>query len=407
MRLRIWGMLAFLLLIASNLAGASSNAPVPPVCSPNFDWSKVALNDTAGLGLSLLALTVSFDAVAIAFALSRLFPNLGIRNWLQSEYWEIAKTALIIVSIFAVMTLVGNLSYFLVPKIVTSQVSFNSVSGLTPLVAGSERYLCGVNTNLVNTWDELGILAEGTGVWSTLQVGFYIPIPIADIITIYDGVSFLPFANWLLQTGNFFIAAYGSIINDLINFILFPFTSITLGLITALPSLAYVGFTFFIPMGLVFRAFPFIRGIGGTLIAVGLALCLVLPTVFILFNYQATSILSNAIPIVQPTPSTVNLGCHLPTLAGTLICGIPNLVLSVFNSVPNFIGDVLYTFPVFQTNAIYTYMDRIMRYGLYIIVQMLLFSIDLVIMYPLVDNIARAMGGSIKLSLGGKLRLAS
>lgn len=51
-------------------------------------------------------------------------------------------------------------------------------------------------------------------------------------------------------------------------------------------------------------------------------------------------------------------------------------------------------------------MNRIMISGLYMIIQMLLFAIDLVIMYPLVDNIARVMGGSIRLSLGGKLRLA-
>ena len=63
--------------------------------------------------------------------------------------------------------------------------------------------------------------------------------------------------------------------------------------------------------------------------------------------------------------------------------------------------------PIFSTTAIYTYMNEIMQYGIYLIIQLLLFSFDLILMYPIVDNVARSLGGSIRLSLGGKLRLAS
>ena len=408
-------LLGFLLLLFSNTINAS--APVPPVCQPGFPWSSIPIQSSGtGLELALLALTVSFDVVAIAYALSRLFPNTGIKNWLQTEYWEIAKTAIIIVVIFAAITFIANLSYLLVPSVVQSPITLsNNVADITPLIAGAEGYLCGVNTQLVNTWEEFGILSAGTGFWSTLQVGFYIPIPaLGPYIAFYDGITFLPFANWLLQTGNYFIAPYGSIINDLINFVLFPFSSITLGLITTLPSLAYVGLTFFIPLGLLFRAFPFIRGIGGTIIAIGLALCLVMPSVFILFNYEVTSVLSSTLPIVQPAPSFVNLNlrsCNafgiLPGIIGTVACTGINLLLSSINSVAGFTQSIWYALPVFQTNAIYTYMDRIMRYGIYIIIQVLLFALDLMIMYPLVDGIAKSMGGTIRLSIGGKLRLAS
>ncbi len=417
MRMKALGLLGFLLLLLPNIINASAPlpAPLPPVCQPGFNWGSISISSSGtGLELALLALTISFDVVAIAFALSRLFPNTGIRNWLQTEYWEIAKTAIIIVVIFAGITFIGNLSYLLVPSAVSGPVTLNNnVADLTPLIHGAEGYLCNVNSQLVNTWEEFGIISAGTGFWSTLQVGFYIPIPaLGPYLAFYDGIDFLPFANWLLQTGNFFIAPYGSIINDLINFVLFPFSSITLGLITTLPSLAYVGLTFFIPLGLVFRAFPFIRGIGGTIIAIGLALCLVLPSVFILFNYEVTSVLSNTLPIIQPAPSTVNLvvsSCTgvLPSIIGDVACTGINLLLSSINSVAGFTQSIWYALPVFQTNAIYTYMDRIMRYGIYIIMQLLLFVIDLMIMYPLVDGLAKSMGGTIRLSIGGKLRLAS
>ena len=52
-------------------------------------------------------------------------------------------------------------------------------------------------------------------------------------------------------------------------------------------------------------------------------------------------------------------------------------------------------------------MNKIFIYGIYVILQLLIFAIDLIILYPLIDNLARVMGGSIRLSIGGKLRLAS
>ncbi len=412
MRVRSWWLLPFLFFILPNIVSAAgSSAPIPPVCQTGFDWSSITIaSSTAGPALALLALTVSFDVVAIGYAISRLFPNTGIRSWIQGEYWEIMKSAIIIVAIFGAISFVGNLSYLIVPNVVSSPISYHGgVVDTTPLIAGAEGYLCRVNSNLTNTWNELGIMAEGTGVWSTLQVGFKIPIPLI-ILSLEDGVYFLPFGNWLLQTGNFFIAPYGSIINDLINFVLFPFTAFTLGLITTLPALAYVGLTFFIPLGLVFRAFPFIRGIGGTLIAIGLGLCLVIPSVFILFNYQVTSILANTIPIVQPNPATTNLGvsnCNFAGIFGTAICTGLNLALSTFNFASGFVYDLWAALPIFSTDAIYIYMNKIFIYGIYVILQLLIFAIDLIILYPLIDNLARVMGGTIRLSLGGKLRLAS
>ena len=405
-------LLGFLLLLIPNITNAA--AVVPTFCSNPSSIGNIYSTGT-DVGIALIAFTLSFDTVAIAFALSRIFPNAGIRTWLQTEYWELAKTGIILVSIYAMIIFVGNLSYHIVPSLVTSQISSKSgIINLAPLVGGAEGYLCAVNSNLTNTWSVIGIMSEGTGFWSTLQVGFYIPIPIGPWVALYDGVSFLPFSNWLLQTGNFMIAWYGSIINDLVNFVLFPFSSIIIGLITTLPSFAYVGITFFIPMGLAFRALPFIRGIGGTLIAIGLALCVVLPSTFILFNYLATNLMASAIPIVQPPPFFAQLSCSslfsgsgIPGWMSSILCAPITLVTNEINSGVNFGVAIWDSAVVFNTNAIYVYMDRIMTYGLYLLIQMLLLVLDLVIMYPLVDSIARAMGGSIRLSLGGKLRLAS
>ena len=362
--------------------------------------------------MALIALTVSFDVVAIAFVISRLFPNTGIRNWIQNEYWEIAKSAIIIVSIYGAIMFIGNLSYALVPNSIATGIHTSAFADITPLVAGAEGYLCNVNSNLTNIWSEVGIMSAGTGFWSSVQLGFYIPIPILEYVTLFFGVQFLPFANWMLQTGNYFISPFSSIIGDLVNFMLFPFTALIIGFLTTLPSFAYIGLTFFIPLGIMFRAFPFIRGIGGTIIAIGVALCLVIPATFILFNYQVTTLIASALPISVPVPFLfASESCTaVSSSAGAGIIGSFLCLASIFSpgsvAPTNLFYSIWAAFPVFSLSAIYTYLNQIFVIGFYIIIQMLLFVFDLIIMYPLVDAIAKAMGGSIRLSLGNKLKLA-
>ncbi len=392
--------------------------PVPAECNASPTIAPVSFNYFNAVAMALLALTISFDVVAIGYMISRLFPHLGIRNWLQGEYWEIGKSALIIISIYAIIIFIGNLANAISPSPQTVGAGAPGVANLGYLINGAEGYLCSVNANVVNIWGLLGQMASGTGFWSTLQVSFYVPSP-TDLLTtiaigINFGVLFLPFGNWALQTGNFHIAFFGSIINDLSNFIMFPYTSMEIGVITLLPALAYIGLAFFIPIGLVFRALPFVRGIGGTLLAIGVAMAVVFPAVLVLFNYPVTQALDSALPLQQPS-AVVSGPLTCPTIGGGVFGTVVTTVLgtgcALINSAIGTIGNVADSIgsssAVFSTKAIYHYMNQILQYGLYLIVQLLLLAIDIIIIYPIVDNIARVFGGSIKLSLGGKLRLAS
>ena len=422
MRLRAVALVGVLLCLLTGLSYAAAgipptpSIPVPAECNATPSIAPTSFDYLGTVALSLLALTVSFDVVAIAFMISRLFPHLGIRNWLQGEYWEIGKSALIIVSIYAIIVLVGNLANAISPNPQPVGAAAPGVANLSSLVGGAEAYLCSVNANVVNIWGLLGQMASGTGFWSTLQLSFYVPSP-TDLLTsiaigINFGALFLPFGNWALQTGNFHIAFFGSIINDLSNFIMFPYTAMEIGVITLLPALAYIGLAFFIPVGLVFRALPFIRGIGGTLLAIGVALAVVLPAVLVLFNYPVTQALDSAIPLQQPSATVVPFSC--PTIGGvfgsvvsTVLKVGCDLINAQVSTIGNAVSSIGSSTEVFSTSAIYYYMNLILQYGLYLIVQLVLLVIDIIIIYPIVDNIARVFGGSIKLSLGGKLRLAS
>ncbi len=406
---------------AVNIAQLPSSS-IPPECSPS-SIGNIMSNSGSAIGIALLALTVSFDVVAIAYMINKLFPSSGVGNWIQNEYWEIAKSAIIIVSIFAIITLVGNLTYAIVPTAFSSTSQVSGFTDITPLINGAENYLCTVNANTYNVWELMGIMSAGTGFWSTFQVSAYDPFSsIASVIlsagylAFFYGANIMPFGNWMLQSGNFMIAPFGSIINDFINFVMFPFTSFNLGLITLLPSLATIGLMFLIPMGLVFRALPFIRGIGGTLIALGIGLCIILPSVLLLFNYPITNALTSAIPLVYSNPNNnlPSYSCPFSSVSGTFgfilkfgcILFPATYLVSILPLGSNYVGQIGFSSAVFNTNAIFYYMNYIVNYGAYVIVQLLLLVMDIIIIYPLVNETAKMMGGTIRLQIGGKLRLA-
>lgn len=429
MRFRMLGLLTALLLISTNLSFAAATPAgltLPTYCtislqSGNYGGGvdNAALTNVTGLfpynyttaiAIALLALTVSFDVVAIAYAIGRLFPHLGIRNWVQNEYWEIAKSALVIVSIYAVITLISNIAIAITPGLSAASTGPSAVN-LAPLIKGAESYLCNVNYNVVNMWEFIGTFTAGNGFYSSLQVSLFVPLPLPEPFVGVDiGVLFPVFPNWALQAGNYLIAPFGSIINDIVNFVLYPYTAMEVGLIELLPIMAYIGLSFFIPLGLVFRALPFIRGIGGTLIAIGIAMSVVLPGVLLLFNYPVTQAMSSALPLEQPpfsyAASSATNGCPIGAIpiAGHVICAIFSYVSSWFG---NMLSGINLSTLVFSTSAIYQLMNYIFQYGLFMILQFVLLAIDIIIIYPIVDNIARMLGGTIRLSLGGKLKLAS
>ena len=57
-------------------------------------------------------------------------------------------------------------------------------------------------------------------------------------------------------------------------------------------------------------------------------------------------------------------------------------------------------------NGVYYFYNYILNYGFYMILQFFIFAADLMILYPIVDSIARSLGGTLRLSLGSKLKLA-
>ncbi len=397
LRLALLFAVSFLFLAAlSNAAGSivvgcnTLSSSTPPVLP------------TSIFSVSLLALMISFDVVAIGYILSKIFANQGLSGWVNSEFWEMAKTAIIIVGVVAILSLLGNIALLLSPSQLVVQPSTSSYStSLTALAMGACYYLAGVyspggyvggnslpgtNSYLANAYTYLLGLGNDIGTLKSIAVSVWIPIPPPPFaeespVEFTFGFSMMPYQNRLLETDSRFAPQYASILNDMLTFVGTPVLLLMGMQYYLLPTVFTLGLLVVIPMGLVLRAFPFVRGIGGMLIALGIGMALIYPSLLLMLNYPITQALqSSAIPTL--TGSTCN----------NLLCGF---IIGL-----NGVGDALES-----VNSIFPALNGILFYNAYLLLQLVLFLLDLAIAFPLVDNIARMLGGSIRLQLGGKLKL--
>jgi hypothetical protein len=373
----ILGLFIFLALAASQ---AHAQAYPPNVNIP-----------VQAVGISLLALTVSLDVVAIGYIVSKIFPTTGVGNWLRDEYWEIAKSAMLIASIYAVIAFMTNISLLFLPSGAAGGCPGVPSTSSYMLVNGACSYISSVEGQLSNRFTFLLGLSTNLGAFESLIVQAYIPIPIPPpplppIVAFKFGFDITPYANSMLEgnTGG----QFQSVLNDVIAYLAFP-VALLLGVQDyLLPFLFLIGLTVIIPLGLVFRAMPFTRSIGGTLIGIGIGIAIIYPSMLIVLNYPVTNALQTATPAVSST-CTAGVFCYAVNFVGNLI---------------NFASSIGLAFASLQTMI--PALDYIVWYSVYLVFQLLLFILDLGIGYSLANGIARLLGGNISLRITGKLKLA-
>ena len=274
-----------LVLILAGVANADTTAAGPCLTSI------ATYNASDTIALALLALTVSFDVIAIAYIINKLFPSTGVRDWINTEYWEVAKTALLIVSIYAVLSVLGNVASLVAPQQLVNPIgsgpdfSASSVSGLYGLVNGACTYLNGETTFEGTTLNYLFGLGWSVGLIKNTQVTAVtkIPVSVTPPIELDSGFLMNIYFNNMIATepGQ---SPYQSMLNDLLMIVAVPVTLITQVQLELLPILFTLGLGVLIPLGLLLRAFPFIRGIGGTFVAIGIGLSLIYPASLVLLE---------------------------------------------------------------------------------------------------------------------------
>jgi|GEM_PF-1969815 hypothetical protein len=376
--------------------------------------------------ISLIALMFSFDVLGLGYVISKLFPATNLSGWLQKEWWELVKSAILIAVVFSVITFISGVGVILYGATgLTSQGSAttgNYVSNIQSMGLNAENYLCTVNDQANYSISQIAPFMFDIGVLQGITVNYGgfpippIPIPAAPWIPVFrSGVSVRLFDSLLTTIDIVYLGPTTSIFIDFILYLLVPIKVFYSSQIIILPFLMALGLGVLLPMGLIMRAVPFIRGIGGTLIAFGIGIAVIWPAILILFNapvsqYFCGAVGTNFCTVVGAVGQT---NSQPATWTQSSICQT-NMLGSVCDSLSTWInglsgwGNVIYYFGAawHSIDSVYPGLNLMIQYNLYLIMQFFVLSVvDLMMFYALTDNLARMLGGTIKISLGRKLKL--
>ncbi len=371
-------------------------------------FSKYSINNA--ISFSLLAILASFFFVAVIYAINKVFPEARLGSFISNEYKEIVKSILIIIIIY------GSLAFFSGIAVSLTGASAGTFStNLGNLLYNSEVYLCGTNNILTTGTENLISVALADGLLKTLTISWgglpIPPVPIpgfgAFLPVVKSGVQFNILTNNIFQTdfvsGTQFVT---SVMNDIFNNVIFPAVNLITVQISILPLFEIIGLWILIPIGLIFRALPFIRGTGGTLIALGIGIAIIWPATLVLFNIPVSNFFYGYLSVHGETPTS---SCASLGLLSTICSGLseysyysPSIALAsagVSSIAP-------FSIALSSLSSIYPGLNYILQNTLYIILQVfILFIFDLIIAYTITENIAKTLGGSLDLSLTNKLKL--
>ncbi len=357
---------------------------------------------------ALLALIVSFDVVAIGYILSRLLPLANIRGWLVNEYWEIAKSAMLIVSIYSVIAFLGSVALLASGNVQAGGPVANPVGNL---VYYTEGYLCNVDGIVSSSLKELTTFFIAEGSIKGIEISFGAPIPLGlipgleELPVLTTGVKINLFSNFLIESNFVYHGQMTSIYNDMLVFLMFPLKVFNESEILLLPLLVTIALSMLIPAGILMRAFPFTRNAGGTLIGIGIGIAIVWPSTLLIINAPISSYFYNFAFPMPPQFTGITASQCTTSLGGILSWPCKWTIDAVNSWNPQQYVDAYYL--AFTTiNSIYPSLNAIIDISLYSILQLyILLIIDILVAYTLTDNIARMLGGTIRLRLGGKLKL--
>lgn len=373
------------------------------------------------ISLSMIALLLSFAFVGIAFMLGQAFGLESLKGWYKNEMKETVKTIAIIVFIFAVLVILGSISVALAGYPLAQAKSAGTFTG-SASGAGAEvtnnlallystangGYLSPQLTSAYSSLSSLVGISLGVGALKGISVALWTPFPIPPFppfpTWVHTGFQASIFASRLLELGP--LTGPGiSLLGDVM-------TLVTLPMVTVLQVQedffgAFMGISLLVllPLGIVFRAIPLMRGIGGTLIAIAIGIAVVYPMLLVGLNMPITDYMQSTMSVgkiyysancggilgsLTCFASDVGTGLNIVTLQ--LITGKS---LSDTSALGNGVNAGLNSM-----NSIYPAINLITTDVLDQILQLILFIFDLIITVASVNAIANLMGGKLRTGIG-------
>jgi hypothetical protein len=351
---------------------------------------------TLFFGLVIVGVLLSLAVVALAYIVSKTFDIGRLEGWYKGELYETVKTLIILGSIVSVLIIMSGISLALAGGTAASGTGISKlISNFDGLwSAAYNGYITPTFQKSISATYIVGGLSVGVGALKSINIG------------ITDNVNFEFFVlasgfNANLYTSSILESARGfSFLNALMDIIIIP-VDILFGVLNyTFYIIVGVGLIGLIPIGIVLRAIPFLRGLGGTFIAMGIGLCLIYPSLLVLVNMPITNYLNNVLHPPVNQPATHNYPAIL-SYVQDIITGITNLLGKTFLATVGAFYTGFYT-PEF---GIYPVLNFSTYYAIGDVLQFILIAVDLLIGIIATDNIAKLMGGSVKLGIG-KFKIA-
>ncbi|HII10101.1 TPA: hypothetical protein HA310_03245, partial [Candidatus Micrarchaeota archaeon] len=289
-------LLAIVAFVVLNLFLVNSYA-APQIATVTCILNGASMTPGACLGsaipLALIGILLSLIIGAAIFMFGEVFNYQPLKGFYKRELRETLKSALLIAIIFSVLIIASSIA-----------VSFagnapSTTAGPTALTDNLANLYTAVNTTYLqpqvqssyNAFGGLMGLSIGTDLLKSFTLSSWFPIPIwlgpiGIVGAVQSGsVAQIFQSNYIdslgAQSGLSLISITAIYTTTVL--IVFLFQS------NLLYVMAAVGLGVFIPIGIVMRAFPFIRGIGGTLIAIGIGIAIVYPVLLLALNLPVTN----------------------------------------------------------------------------------------------------------------------
>ena len=417
--------IAFAMMVG--YSNASSTSITCALTGQTVPLSQAGVCIESAIPLAVIGLLVSFAMVAVAFMFGNVFNLPSLKNWYKGELWETTKSIIIVALIFGVLIILGALALGLTGSSIPVSYIPGSQSGITGAVGENLNALyssvltsyVGPGMQLANeSYYSLEGLATGIGDLKKSSINEWIPIPIPFVGSLQFGLSSTLLSSSVIESDT---AAPGfSFIKDIITIVLIPVYIVFSVLSVDLYSIVIAGLTLFIPIGIVFRAFPFLRGLGGSFIAIGIAIALVFPALLVMFNLPIQNfilplIFNSSHPYVAGYSCSYSfnffedIACYPADLSFKISS---SYLIAVQTSNPAYISaftngqnDALDTLFDKAGGSIYPAINFIDSETYGVLLQFILFIFDIVITIVIAGALAQMLGG--KLSLGvGKFKIA-
>ncbi len=411
------GMLFALILLAALPAGAIAGSAISSSSVTNSLQNSYCIitQSTTSIGacimsaipVALIGILLSIMLIAVAYMLGEVFNISNLKGWYKGELWEVAKSVAIIVIIFAVLVIMSGIAATLYGLPYSTSLTGNQVSA-SGIVLNN---LVGVYTSTMNDYiiPQYSIvnnalngmigLSLAVGALKSFTYSLYFPIPIPFTGSLDFGSAGSIYKSSVIES----IAAAPnlSFVVDIISLIIIPIEILFSLLSAYFIDIVAIGLSVFLPIGIVLRAIPFLRGIGGTMIGIGIMISLIFPSLLLLFNIPVSSLMVGPTPTAQPAYSCSSSN-YVYCLILNFISATTNTVLGAIQAMGYSFTGAEYGLATFFSSppSIFPALNYITGEVEQVILQFILLILDIIVTITIGNSIAKMLGGRVRLGIG-------